>query len=148
MNKGLPTDPKSLKELKRACSELTALISRLQMAMKNRSLEQADKYALFTLIEKYARRLEKLERNKKLLGKASGARISKPMNVSQREKNTASRKKSKKKPKVKSKKSKVPYPKTKIQVEHAAKIKQLHQVSGLKSIRASFVSGGSTGLKK
>ena len=149
MDHSIPTDPKTRKKLKRSCSELSALIDRLRVAIKSHSLDQSDKYALYTLIEKYTRRLGELERKRKLVEAKVRARNPLPATERQEGHKTSTRSNPKRKSKIKRKKGgKASYPRTPIQVKDAAKKKRLHQVSGLKSIRAKFVSGGATGLKK
>ena len=129
MEKSLPTNRETLKELNRACSDLDSLVGRLRMAMKSRSLEQSDKYTVYSSIEKYAHRLVELDRRRKLIKKTLRVRSPGPAKEGQQKSGTGNRSRFKKKENAKSKrKHKVRYPKTPIQVEHAAKKKQLLRV--------------------
>lgn len=122
MDHGLATDRKTRMKLKRSCSELSALIDRLRVAIKSRALEQSDRYALYTLIEKYTCRLGELERKRKLVEAEVRACNPLPEKERQETHKASTRSNLKKKPKVKHKKKrKVRYPKTPIQVEHAEK---------------------------
>ena len=111
MDHGIPTDPKTREKLKRSCSELSALIDRLRVAIKSRSLEQSDRYVLYTLIEKYTRRLGELERKRKLVEAEVRARNPLPATERQENHKTSTRSNSKKRLKVKRKKKrKAGYP--------------------------------------
>ena len=149
MDNGLLAERRALKRLNRTCSGLNSLVGQFRAAMKNRSLEQSDRYALYLLIEKYTRRFVELDRKRKLIKRALSAGCQGPAEEGEKQSTNDKRSRSKKKRKTKAKKKrKLRYPKTPIQVEHAAKKKRLHQISGSRSIRAKFVPGGATGLKK